>query len=293
MNFVKFAVRWGLYPLSWAVILCLFSLALFEHISFEQAYGYMLPGLFVTYLVLERVVPYERRWAMTWRSFFLDFKYMVINGATIALVKTVLGFYAISTLGQSDGFASSLPFIIQLISILMIFEFMNYSIHRIMHEARGETGTFLWKVHAAHHLPDRVYILMHVAGHPINAVIVQTMVIVLPIWLMGYDQSVVTLFLMLNAMHGLISHFNVDVRLGYLNYIFIGPETHRYHHSARMSEAKNYGATISLYDQMFGTFIYRQGMPPENLGVSKGQGLPAYGNILQVLKLPFTKQKLA
>lgn len=291
MNGFRNFIKWGLYPFSWLAILCLFYLAILGKISFQQAYGYLLPGLVISYLFLEYAIPFEKKWSMTWRSLFSDLKYLVVNGSTIAVVATVLGFFAITTSGQSNGYASGWPMGLQIAAILLAFELVNYSMHRLMHEARGKIGSFLWKSHAAHHLPDKVYIFMHVAGHPINTILTQVLSIILPIWLMGYDQSVVTLFLMINAMHGLISHFNVDARLGYFNYLFVGPELHRYHHSAKMSEAKNYGATLSVYDQLFGTFVYRPGCPPEELGISQAQNYPAYNNIISVMKLPFTRVK--
>ena len=129
---------------------------------------------------------------------------------------------------------------------------------------------------------------MHVAGHPINAMLVHSVLIVVPVWLMGYDQLVVTAFLMVNSMHGLVSHFNMDIRLGWLNYLFIGPELHRYHHSADTTESKNYGATLTVYDLLFGSFVYRPNSHPSALGVTD-PAMPRYGQWLSAMLLPFRK----
>jgi sterol desaturase/sphingolipid hydroxylase (fatty acid hydroxylase superfamily) len=155
---------------------------------------------------------------------------------------------------------------------------------------KGPVGRFLWLSHAAHHLPPRLYLIMHAVFHPINAVFIQTFAIILPIWWMGYDQKAVTMFLMINGLHGLISHFNVDVRMGWLNYIFVGPETHRYHHSADIAESKNYGATLTIFDVLFGTFVYRPGKPPAELGVDKSLAFPDYERTLAVLAMPFRRK---
>ena len=82
------------------------------------------------------------------------------------------------------------------------------------------------------------------------------------------------MFLMINGLYGLISHFNVDARMGWLNYIFVGPELHRYHHSAGVNDAKGYGNTLSIYDWMFGAFVYRPGVPQAELGVNAAAGMP-------------------
>jgi len=243
--------------------------------------------LVITYIVLERVVPYQNRWSMTLSSFLNDLKYLVTNGATVGIFSMLLGVFAISSAGQTDGIASNWPFIIQLVVLGLIFEALQYGLHRFEHEGKGKFGSFMWRIHSAHHLPDKVYIMMHVAGHPINAILVQGVIIVVPIWLMGYSELTVTVFLMINSMHGLLSHFNVDARIGFMNYFFIGPELHRFHHSAKVSEGKNYGATLSIFDLIFGTFVYKPGTAPEMLGVYSPDRYPKYGQLLQVLKLPF------
>lgn len=280
-------VSWGLYPFSWGVTLAGFYLILYT--PTDPRLVWMVNGGFlaVLYLFVEWQFPYERRWAMTLRSFLVDLKYVVTNGAFMAAVTAGLGLLTITISGELTGPAQDWPLALQVVACLLVFEAINYGLHRAMHEMRGPMGRFLWLSHAAHHLPPRLYLIMHAVFHPINALFVQVLAIILPIWLMGYDQKAVTMFLMINGLHGLISHFNVDVRMGWLNYIFVGPETHRYHHSADVHEAKNYGNTLTIYDQLFGTFVYRPGKPPAELGVDKSAGLPAYERTLAVLALPF------
>jgi sterol desaturase/sphingolipid hydroxylase (fatty acid hydroxylase superfamily) len=176
---------------------------------------------------------------------------------------------------------------LQVVAALLIFEAINYTVHRAMHEMRGPFGRFLWGTHAAHHLPPRLYLIMHAVFHPINAVIVQAGAITLPIWAMGYSAQAAAMFLMINGMHALISHFNVDVRAGWFNYLFITTETHRYHHAAAVCDAGNFGATLSVFDQLFGTFVYRPGLAPAELGVDPGARLPPYERFGAVLALPF------
>ena len=91
------------------------------------------------------------------------------------------------------------------------------------------------------------------------------------------------MFLMINGMHGLISDFNVDVRAGWFNYLFVGTELHRYHHTAVVTDAGIFGATLSIFDQLFGTFVYHPGVPLRDLGVGAATGLPAYERFGSVL----------
>jgi sterol desaturase/sphingolipid hydroxylase (fatty acid hydroxylase superfamily) len=243
--------------------------------------------LFSLYAFIEWRFPFEQRWSMSWTSFWSDLKFVAMNGLTIGIITALLAMMTISISQDGSGPATHWPLALQLLACLLIFEAVNYSIHRAMHELEGRFGKLLWAVHAAHHLPPRLYLIMHAVFHPINGMLVQVLAIMLPIWLMGYQQNVVVMFLMINGMHGLLSHFNVDVRMGWFNYVFIGTETHRYHHCADVNEAKNFGATLAIFDLLFGTFVYRRGVSPQELGVNADAGLPAYERTFDVLMLPF------
>lgn len=284
---LRAAVRRGLYPLCWIYLAVMGWHVHLSAIAPETASLVFTGTLVAVCILLELVIPYQRLWSMTWRSFFTDLVYIALNASTLAAITALFGLAAIRLAGDANGIAAAWPFWAQCAVILLVFEAINYTIHRAMHEGRGRFGAFLWRVHAAHHMPDRVYVVMHAVFHPLNAVILRPLAMILPVWVLGYDPLVVTLFVMVNGMHGLVSHFNVDLRMGWFNYLFVGPELHRYHHSANFDEAKNYGATLSVYDQIFGTFVYRPGVPPERLGVPASLGFPHYRNILSVMKLPF------
>ena len=76
---------------------------------------------------------------------------------------------------------------------------------------------------------------------------------------------------------------------GFLNYIFIGTETHRYHHSENINEVKNFGNTLAIGDIIFGTVYYKPGIMPESLGVVNPAQYPKSENVLDVAYLPFKK----
>jgi sterol desaturase/sphingolipid hydroxylase (fatty acid hydroxylase superfamily) len=281
---------WSIYPLSWLVLVVVYA-ATWHGLGYQAAWASFVVLLLLLYVCLERVLPYEARWSMTWDSFKADLKYIVINIGTLIAINATLSWLSISLAENRVGPAHGWPLWVQLIVCLLVFEALNYGIHRAEHEAPGRLGLFLWRVHAAHHLPERVYVVMHAVFHPINALFVQVVAVTLPIWIAGYDQRVVTLFLMINSLHGLISHFNVDVRMGWVNYVFVGTELHRYHHSAEPAEGKNYGAVLSVFDQLFGTFVYKPGQAPATLGVADA-ALPNQNDYLGVLALPFKKGPL-
>jgi sterol desaturase/sphingolipid hydroxylase (fatty acid hydroxylase superfamily) len=284
---IRRLVRWGLYPASWAVLLFGFHRIIAWAEAPRLVWAQTVGVLAATCLVIEITLPYQKRWAMTWATLRADLKFVALNAGSGALVSATLAYFTITTAGDHAGPATGWPVALQLLACLLIFEAVNYALHRAMHEMGGPLGRFLWRSHAAHHLPPRLYLVMHAVFHPLNALAIQGLAITLPIWAMGYGPAAVAMFFMVNGLHGLIGHFNVDVRMGWLSYVFAGTETHRYHHSAAVDEAGNYGATLMLYDLLFGTFVYRPGIPPAALGTAPGSGLPPYERFLAVIALPF------
>lgn len=152
--------------------------------------------------------------------------------------------------------------------MLLGFEFFQYWYHRLSHEGKGRIGGWLWNVHVAHHLPDRVYLLMHPVGHPLNFM-VSLAIVQLPLVVLGARQETIFLFNALMGLQGLVSHFNVDIKSRPLNYLLVGTELHRYHHSADLQEAKNYGVLTPVWDLVFGTFCYHPKRLPQALGVAE------------------------
>ena len=189
---------------------------------------------------------------------------------------------------NNEGLIANSSILFGFLVTALVFEFFQYWYHRLSHETGGKLGDFLWKVHAAHHLPERVYILMHGVFHPINAFI--TMFIIQgTLVFMGARAESIFLLQVFMSLHGQISHFNVEVKAGWLNYLFIGTELHRNHHSANIEEAKNYGAFLSIWDLVFGTFYYNPQKNPQKLGVSHPEQYPKSTDVVKVILFPFKK----
>jgi len=232
-------------------------------------------------------MPARPDWSMTWRSFLRrDVPMMVVNG--VALAGTT---FCLTALTQwidvsAVNLTKWLPWWGQAFAAILISDFLWYWVHRYSHEGQGRFGQWLWKTHVAHHLPKQVYVFMHAAGHPINGAYVRAILMLPPVFL-GFSAEAIFAAAVLTGFQGLVSHFNVDIRAGYFNYIFMGTELHRYHHSAALSEGKNYAAVVTIWDQLFGSFDYHPGSVPESLGVHEREAYPGSDEILSVMALPF------
>jgi len=278
------------YPLLWLWLIVCGAAALTAPGELKTIVAVKSGVAFAFLFALEMIYPLDRRWGITWRYFLKrDAVLAAVNMGTSALVTYGLLLLAIGTAESKHGVMTGQPLWLQVICGLLIFELLQYTVHRSMHLSNGPVTRFLWRTHAIHHLPQQLYLIMHIVFHPLNLVIVRLAVQLTPVWLLGFDPMAVFLYGSVIGLHGTISHLNFDLRMGWMNYLFVGPELHRYHHSAASHEAQNYGAALSIFDQLFGTFRYTPGRHPEALGLSEARGYPGQTQPFRSLLFPFTR----
>ncbi|WP_294764796.1 sterol desaturase family protein [uncultured Rhodoferax sp.] len=275
-----------LSPLLLGVTLLLFFGAQAHGWNLATVFAWMSGGRILLLLLLERCFPAQPEWQMTWASFRRDLKYMAVNGGVAGLLKVLPAWVALDMSRWNTGVVVDLPVWVELLMLVLTYEFFQYWYHRFSHEGRGRWGAWLWRTHVAHHLPDRVYLLMHPVGHPLN-LLISLALVQWPLVVLGVRPETVFLFNALMSLQGLLSHFNVDVRAGWMNYLLVGTELHRHHHSADMQEAQNYGVLTPFWDLVFGTFVYTPGQLPGRLGVADPAHYPDSADLARVLALPW------
>jgi sterol desaturase/sphingolipid hydroxylase (fatty acid hydroxylase superfamily) len=284
---MKRFITYGLYPILLLIVFTIIWAAINFNWNYKIVYALTTVFLVFTLMIVEKRYPLSADWSMTTKTFLRDLKYIAVDAPVIALTKSTMGLFAIYYSEQHIGLFTKTPFLISVLGFLLVFEFFQYWYHRLSHTSTGKFGDFLWRVHVAHHLPNKVYVVMHAVFHPINAFITAT-IIQIPLILLGISPEAALAATLLIDLQSLVSHFNVDIRAGFFNYIFIGTETHRYHHSANIEEAKNFGNTLALWDIVFGTFYYKPSVAPKKLGVENGD-YPDSNSLFKVLLLPFKK----
>jgi sterol desaturase/sphingolipid hydroxylase (fatty acid hydroxylase superfamily) len=203
-------------------------------------------------------LPYRREWLADQGDFKLDFFFTNILFPIVAKVGEVLISVALifflseqSRKGIAAYWPSHLPLAVQFIMILLLCEFIYYWLHRAAH-----TWIPLWNFHSIHHSVKRVYWNNAGRFHPIDLGL-NTFLYVSPFFIFAVPEILLALFVITNAVTGLLEHANIDFRLGQLNRIFNSAELHRWHHSLESKESNsNYGKIISFWDQVFGSYHY-------------------------------------
>lgn len=279
-------IRYGLYPVLLVLTLGAALFTLNSGGQLQRAFAYFTAARLALLLAVEWRYPASKAWGMNWRRFLRDMKYTAVLSGLSYGAKFAAGWLAIGLADNHQGALSQWPLVLQIVTLVLFYEFFQYWLHRYSHEARGTLGRFLWRTHVQHHMPRGVYLIMHVVMHPINLALAIG-VSFGSVYVLGVGKDAAFLFNVILGLQALVSHFNVQINAGWFNYVFVGTELHRNHHSATLSEAGNFGVLTPFWDLVFGTFRYTPDRLPQALGVSEPERYPGSNQLWAAMSLPF------
>ena len=235
----------------------------------------------------ELVLPYQKEWLPSSSEVGTDFLFMMLVQVllpqliSISFVSWLLGFVKNSNWNISDFWPHNYPIWIQVLIIMFSSDFFRYWLHRAAH-----TWSFLWRFHAVHHSVHKLYWLNVGRFHPFEKTL-QLFTDTLPFLLLSVSKEVLGLYIVVYSIKAFFHHSNVDVKLGWLNYIINSPELHRWHHSKNISESNNnYGNHIIVWDIVFGTYFLPNDKKVSELGLVN-RNYPM--NFLKQMQAPFIK----
>jgi len=243
-------------------------------------------GFALTVALIERAMPHEAQWLENDGQMGPDLAHTVLNKGLAQVIITVVTFMGIADWLAPTGpgiWPGTLPLLVQLALGLAIVEFGLYWKHRLAHE-----WPWLWRFHAVHHSVTRLWFFNTGRFHVVDTV--TGLAVGMPVLLLlGAPKDVLLLVSAATAIIGMLTHCNIEMRCGPLNYVFNTPELHRWHHSKDLSEGnRNYGENLMLFDQIFGTFYNSPRRPPVDIGI----GHPMPPTFFGQLKIPFTSAPL-
>lgn len=136
------------------------------------------------------------------------------------------------------------------ITVIFLNDLLFYLYHRAQH-----TFSPLWRIHRLHHDEASLNVSTSMRTNFIEAPL-QNLLITLPVaYLLGLDANSATFVSLVTTFWLFFGHANLKLHLGPLARIFVGPQTHRIHHS-KLTERhdKNFAQYFSFIDVVFGTY---------------------------------------
>jgi sterol desaturase/sphingolipid hydroxylase (fatty acid hydroxylase superfamily) len=266
---IRDILKWTVYPAVMLISLMIYyalahygvSLALSSYIAA------IVGGLgLITYL--ELVLPYRKEWLPNRGEVKTELVFMILVQVLLPYLLSVLGvswlvdFVTNNKWNLLALWPHHYTVWIQMLIMIFIADFFRYWLHRAAH-----TWIPFWRFHAVHHSVQKLYWINVGRFHPVDKSL-QFLCDALPFILLGVSKEVLTLYFVVYSIKGFFQHSNVDVKLGWFNYIISGPELHRWHHSKKISESNtNYGNNIIIWDILFGTFFLPKNREVSELGL--------------------------
>ena len=263
----KYILSWLLWPGLFAICVALQAYG-FAHdmpiLFFNVAYIFLI----ISMIFLERWMPHEREWKFKDGQILNDIGHTLSSKGTVQLLLIFGGTIGLAEyLKPLDTAGHGVwpvgwPMWAQVCLGLVAAEFGLYWAHRFSHEHK-----LIWRMHAIHHSVKKLWFVNSGRFHFLVSLwkILLGMACLIAL---GAPMEVVQWLSAITAFIGMMTHCNIEMRFGPLNYIFNTPELHRWHHSKDLREGdKNYSENVMIWDLLFGTYFNENRRPPVDIGI--------------------------
>ena len=153
--------------------------------------------------------------------------------------------------GLSQWFGTGIAGTI-IISFIVLDLFGGYLVHLVQHKT-----VHLWRFHMIHHSDNNVDVTTGLRHHPIESVL-RGLFFMAGILLAGAPMYAVMIFQTALVLFTQFTHANISLPRTLdkaLSYILVSPNMHKVHHHWQQPYTdSNYGAVLSIWDRLFGTF---------------------------------------
>ena len=175
-----------------------------------------------------------------------------------------------------------------LISALVLDLFGGWLSHMIEHKV-----ALFWRMHIIHHSDNNVDVTSGLRHHPLESVwrglffLAGLALSGAPIYGVMIYQTVLTIFVG-------FTHANISLPPALdkiISWVLVSPNMHKVHHHWKQPYTdSNYGAVFSIYDRLFGTFMY---LDPKEIkyGLDRYYPNEQDENLLALLRRPFEPLK--
>ncbi|MCU0357126.1 MAG: sterol desaturase family protein [Cyclobacteriaceae bacterium] len=231
-------------------------LSFFENMPTWQRAAWIVICLSVCW-VLEGNMP-------LFRFNYKKWKHAGVNFVFLGTTMIINIFFGIATVGVFEWISReklglmhyvSLPTWAELIICLFIFELVaQYTVHFMLHRFK-----WMWKFHMIHHSDTHLDATSGTRHHPGDFALREIFALGAVI-ITGAPAAFYFFYRILTVFFTYFTHANIYLPPWLdkpLSYIFITPNVHKFHHHyERPWTDSNFGNMFSIWDRLFGTFVY-------------------------------------
>lgn len=252
----------------------------------------ILVGGITIFWLIENAFPLFRftykKWHHAGINFFMTFTTILIN-FSLAFILLITSDW---TVANNFGFLQWLPptslWLYSLIGLLLLDLIGAYLVHLVEHKVK-----FLWRFHLIHHTDTWIDTTSANRHHPGESIIrfvftiIGILIVGAPMWMVFFYQTI-------SVVSTQFTHANISLpkKIDYfLSYFIVSPNMHKVHHHFTLPYTdSNYGNIFSIWDRLFGTFMY---LPKEEIiyGIDTYMKTEENNLLKNLLKIPFQKPR--
>ncbi|WP_438964259.1 sterol desaturase family protein [Winogradskyella sp.] len=250
----------------------------------------ILVGGLAFFWILESGVPLfkfrYRKWQHAIPNLFFTLTTVIINFSLAWLLLGTADWVVVNNYGILNWIPEIPLWLYALLGVLLLDFFGAYLAHYVEHKVKP-----LWMVHLVHHTDHKVDTTTANRHHPIESVIRFTFTL-FGVFVVGTPIALVFLYQSMSLVFTQFTHANIKMSKGFdkvLSYVIVSPDMHKTHHHYLLPYTdSNYGNIFSIWDRLFGTYLY---LDREKLvyGVDVFPDEAKNSNIKDLLKQPFQK----
>ena len=221
-----------------------------------------------------------------WREDLLYFFVSTFFVQVLTYLSLFPSMEALAKTSWAAGFRQSIasqPVLLQFFEIMFLTDMAQYWFHRFFHQF-----PWLWKFHSVHHSVQAMDWLAGSRMHVVEVILLRGFTVI-PMYVLGFGETALYAYIFFVYMTSVFIHSNLRVPFGVLQYVFVTPRFHHWHHGVEEEAVdKNFAIHFPVIDMVFGTWYMPQDRWPDGYGIS-GHPIPK-GFISQFL-YPFQTKR--
>jgi sterol desaturase/sphingolipid hydroxylase (fatty acid hydroxylase superfamily) len=252
----------------------------------------ILVGGITFFWLLEGLLPLYRftykKWKHAVPNLFFTATTVVINFALAFLLLFSADWVEANNFGIINWLPEMPVWLYVLLGVLFLDFFGAYLAHFVEHKVKP-----LWMVHLVHHTDHNVDTTTANRHHPLESMIRFTFTL-FGVFLVGTPIYIVMIYQSLSLIFTQFTHANIKMPKKLdkaLSYVIVSPDMHKVHHHNLLPYTdSNYGNIFSIWDRIFGTYLY---LDREKImyGVDTFPDEKINSNLWELLKQPFQKYR--
>ncbi|WP_347174636.1 sterol desaturase family protein [Polaribacter uvawellassae] len=248
----------------------------------------LLVGGITFFWVLEGALPLFRfnykKWKHAFPNLFFTATTILINFSLAFLLLQSADWVQTNNFGIINWLPAMPLWLYVVLGVLLLDFFGAYLAHFVEHKIKP-----LWMIHLVHHTDHKVDTTTANRHHPLESMI-RFAFTLFGVFVVGAPIAIVMIYQSMSLIFTQFTHANIKMNKKVdkiLSYFIISPDMHKIHHHNMLPYTdSNYGNIFSIWDRVFGTYMY---LDREKIvyGVDTFPDEKSNSSLMELLKQPF------